>query len=241
MRHVFSIIMIVLFSGLAKAEKWVLTTLEWPPFTCEKCPEQGAGAKALREAMKSVGVEVEFVFLPWTRAIKEGASNKYVGYYPSWPEDVVAGFSGSASVFTSPLGLIEPKGKPLSWNTLADLKGKTIGSVQDYGNTKEFNQLVKDGTIKTEVVTSDDVNVKKVAGGRLDGAIIDINNAKWFLKTDMKDMADKVSVNAKNLEDKALLIAFNASGGAGAKKLEEALKKVNTAKIVSEYLEKHLK
>lgn len=235
-------LLIVLGASIAHAEKWKVTTLEWPPFTCEKCPEQGAGAKALREAMKSVGVEVEFEFLPWTRAIKEGAdAKKYVGYYPSWPEDVQAGFTGSSSIFKSPIGFIEPKGKALSWNQLSDLKGKTIGSVQDYGNTKEFNKLVADGVIKTEVVPGDDINVRKVAGGRLDGAIIDINNAKWFLATDMKNLADKVQINAKVLENKDLMIALNANSKEKAKKLEEALKKVDTNKIVAEYLSKNLK
>lgn len=232
--------LVICLRGLT-AEKWLITTLEWPPFSCEKCPEQGAGCKALKEAMKAVGVEVEFVFLPWTRAIKDGAEAKYVGYYPSWPEDVTAGFSASATVFKSPIGFVEPKGKPLAWNTLADLKGKNIGTVQDYGNTKEFNKLIKDGVIKTEVVASDDVNVKKVAGGRIDGAIIDLNNAKWYLATDLKDLADKVQINPKAIEDKDLLIALNASGVAKKAKLEEALKKVDTAKIVAEYLQKNMK
>lgn len=238
----FTLLMGLIFSlHSVAAEKWIVTTLEWPPFSCEKCPEQGAGCKALKEAMKAVGVEVEYVFLPWTRAIKDGAEAKYVGYYPSWPEDVQAGFSPSPSVFKSPLGFIEPKGKALTWTSLADLKGKNIGTVQDYGNTKEFNQLIKDGVIKTEVVASDDVNVKKVAGGRIDGAIIDINNAKWFLATDMKDLAGKVQVNPKSIEDKDLLIAMNTSGAAKKAKLEEALKKVDTAKIVAEYLQKNMK
>lgn len=241
MRTFISIISLLFSLSSWAGERWLITTLEWPPFSCEKCPEQGAGCKALKEAMKTVGVDVEFVFLPWTRAIKDGAEAKYVGYYPSWPEDVQSGFSPSQAVFKSPLGFIEPKGKALVWNKLADLKGKNIGTVQDYGNTKEFNQLVKDGVIKTEVVPSDDVNVKKVAGGRLDGAIIDINNAKWFLATDLKDLAGKVQINAKTVEDKDLLIAFNAGGAAKKAKLEEALKKTDTAKIVAEYLQKNMK
>lgn len=223
------------------AEKWKVTTLEWPPFTCEKCPEQGAGTKALREALASVGVELEIVFLPWSRAIKEGADKSAVGYYPSWPEDISGEFSPSPSVFKSPVGFIEPSGKPLAWTKLDDLKGKTIGVVQDYGNTKDFNAAAKAGVFKTEVVPSDDVNVKKVGAGRIDGAIIDINNAKWFLQTDMKDLAGKVSINSKILEDKDLLIALNSHSKDKAAKLKEALGKVNTQKIVEEYLKKHVK
>lgn len=222
-------------------EKWKVTSLEWPPFTCEKCPEQGAGTKALKEALASVGIELEVVFLPWSRAIKEGADKSAVGYYPSWPEDVTGDFSGSPSVFKSPVGFIEPSGKPLNWSSLQDLKGKTVGVVQDYGNTKDFNAAAKAGVFKTEVVPSDDVNVKKVAAGRIDAAIIDINNAKWYLQTDLKDLAGKVTINGKILEEKDLLIALNTHSKDKAAKLKEALGKVNTQKIVEEYLKKYVK
>jgi len=169
---------------------------------CSRCPENGAGAKVLRTALKAIDVEVEFVFLTWSRAVKEGAHQKYVGYYPAWPEDVFAGFKASDVAFKSPLGFIEPKGRPLRWEKLSDLKGKVIGTAQDYGNTVEFNNLVKSGVIKTEVVISDDTNIRKVAAGKLDGAVIDIANAKYYLGTSLKDIAHKVRVSPKILDTK---------------------------------------
>lgn len=242
MRNIlFLLIASLSFAVPAHAEKWVLTTLEWPPFTCEKCPDQGAGAKALRDALKSVGVELELVFVPWTRAIKEGADKKYTGYYPAWPEDVIPGFSPSPVIFSSEVGFIEPVGKPLGWTQLSDLKGKTIGVVQDYGNTKEFNEEAKKGTFKTESVTSDDLNVKKVAGGRIDGAFIDLANARWFLSKDLKDLTSKVKISEKNLGTKNLHVALNSHSSAKAAKISEALTKVDTNKIISEYLSAHLK
>lgn len=231
----------IVFGLYAQAEKWILTILEWPPFTCEKCPEQGAGAKVLRDALKAEGIEIEFVFLPWTRAILESKQDKYIGYYPAWPEDVQEGFSPSISLYKSPLGFIEQKNKPLKWEKLSDLKGKTIGTVQDYGNTTEFNELIKSGVIKTEVVSSDDINVKKVAGGRMDGAIIDVNNAKWFLTTDLKAEADKVVINPKTIADKDLHIAFNGDSKSKAEKVKAAFAKINAQKIVDDYLKTHLK
>ena len=101
---------------------------------------------------------MEFNFLPWERAIAVGAEDGFVGYYPAWPEDVVEGFSQSPVIFTSPVGFIEPKNKPLAWTSLADLTGKKIGIVNGYGNTKSFNDAV--------------------ASGRLDGALIDLANAR---------------------------------------------------------------
>ena len=229
------------WSGAALAEKWVLTTLEWPPFACEKCPEQGAGVKALRDAMKTVGVEVEVVFMPWARAVAEAEKPAYVGYYPAWPEDVVAGFVPSPVIFRSPVGFIEPTGKPLAWESLADLKGKRFGVVQGYGNTKEFNEAAAAGVFRTDVVPTDQQNVQKVAAGRLDGAFIDLNNARWFLSGELKDLAPQVTINAKSLADKDLLVALGKANADKAAKIEEALKNVDTAKIVSDYLAANLK
>ena len=225
------------------AEKWKLTTLEWPPFTCEKCKDQGAGAKALREALKSVGVDLELEFLPWSRAIKVAAEPAYVGYFPAWPEDVIEGFSGSSSIFQSPIGFVENTKSPIKWEKLEDLKGMTIGVVQDYGNTPDFMAMVKKGDIKSDVVASDDINVKKVAAERLKAAIIDVNNLKYMLQNDLKDANGKVQMNAKILANKDLLIALTKSAKSEAHKakLEEGLKKINAQKIVDDYLKETLK
>jgi polar amino acid transport system substrate-binding protein len=102
--------------------------------------------------------------------------------------------------------LVSSSPKPNRWcgTKLEDLKGKKIGIVQDYGNTPEFMALAKNGTIKTEVVTSDLLNIKKVAGGRIDGAFIDLANLNYFLKYDAKDLAGQVQANPGSLTRKIL-------------------------------------
>ena len=239
-----ALIYILLFSKVAlSAEKWKITTLEWPPFTCQKCPEGGAGIKALKEALKSEGIEVEFTFYPWTRAIKEAASKEFVGYYPAWPEDVVDGFSPSEIVFKSPIGFVENIEKPLkNWNSLVDLQGMTVGVVQDYGNTKELMDLIKKGSIKADV-SSDDISiVRKVGAQRIHAGVIDANVLRYFMQNDLKKESVKVRMHSKLLADKDLLIAFSKQNSAEKNEiLKKALKKVNAQKIVDDYLAKNLK
>ncbi len=240
-KNVLSFYLDIFFSIMSHAEKWIVTTLEWPPFTCEKCPDQGAGVKVLREALKTKGIEIEFVFLPWSRAIADGKLDQYIGYYPAWMEDIQEGFTASSPLYSSPLGFIEPKSRPLKWEKLSDLKGKTIGVVQDYGNTKAFNELVKAKVILTDIATSDEINVKKVAAGRLDAAIIDINNAKWFLMNDYKAEASKIQINSKIIEPKDLHIPFNAKNKHKAILLKEAFQKISGQKIVDDYIKARIK
>ena len=234
----------VLFSQVASAaETWKITSLDWQPFSGKTLPEGGASIAVLRAALKAEGIELQVEFYPWTRAIETAKQPGYAGVYPSWPEDVAPGFTGSAVLFKSPVGFVEPKAKPLVWTKLEDLKGKKIGIVQDYGNTPEFNALSKNGTIKTEVVTSDLLNIKKVAGGRIDGAFIDLANLNYFLKYDAKDLAGQVQANPRVIDSKDLLLAINDSfvNKKANAILSSGLAKINADKIIKDYMEKHMK
>lgn len=225
------------------AEKWKITSLDWQPFSGKALPEGGAGIAVLRAALKAEGIELEVEFYPWTRAIETAKEPAYAGVYPSWPEDVVDGFTKSPVLFSSPVGFVEPKGKPLTWTKLEDLKGKRIGTVQDYGNTPEFMKLIKAGVIKTEIVGDDLTNIKKVAGERLDGAFIDLNNLNYFLKNDAKDLASKVQANPKVIDTKDLVVGVNNSFSNKKANaiLASGIAKINPGKIIKDYMDKYMK
>ena len=159
------------------------------------------------------------------------------------PEDVGEGFVKSSVLFKSPVGFVEPKAKPLVFTKLEDLKGRTIGIVQDYGNTPDFMKLVKSGVIKTEVVTSDLINIKKVAGGRIDGAFIDLANLDYFLKNDAKSLAASLQANSKTLDTKDLVLGINNqfANKKAAEILKKGIAKIDADKIIKEYMAKHIK
>ncbi len=224
-------------------EVWKITTLEWPPFSCSNCPEGGAGVKVLRDILKEQGYTVKFEFLPWTRAIETAKQNDYIGYYPAWPNDVIEGFVKSEVVFRSPIGFLENTKKPLgNWNKLSDLKGKTIGIVQDYGYTDEFLALVKSKAITGDVVTSPDTNIKKLIGNRIQGTIIDRNVATYYISTDFKKHASSLRMQDKNIANMDLVLAVQKSKLA---KVNAAIKKGAASgraqKMVDDYLKKHYK
>lgn len=234
---------VLLSMSAVAGEVWKVTSLDWQPFSGKALPEGGAGIAVLRAALKAEGIELQVEFYPWTRALDTAKQPAYAGVYPSWPEDVAEGFTPSAVLFKSPVGFVEPKAKPLTWTKLEDLKGKKIGIVQDYGNTPEFMVLVKNGTIKGEVVVSDLMNIRKVAGARLDGAFIDLNNLSYFLKNDAKDIASQVQANPKVVDTKDLLLAIN--NGFTNKKasaiVSSGIAKINAEKIIKDYMEKYMK
>lgn len=241
-RHLLIAATLLLALPTLAGETWRITSLDWQPFSGKTLPEGGAGIAVLRAALKAEGIELEVDYFPWTRALVTARNPKYVGVYPIWPEDVPEGFTGSAVLFKSPVGFVEPKDKPLQWKTLDDLKGKTIGTVQDYGNTPEFMKLIRNGTIRTEVVVNDLTNIKKVAAGRIDGAFIDLNNLDYLLKHDAKAISHSVQANSKTVGTKDLLLAINNAfqNRNAISILSSGISKIDAEKIVEDYLEKYL-
>lgn len=190
-------------------ETWLVATLDWPPYTCSKCHRNGTAADALRRTLAAQGIIIEFVFYPWVQAQKNGGKKNFVGYFPSWKDEVLPGFTASQSLFYSPVIFLERKDKPLVWKELKDLKGKTFAVTRGYGNTAEFNALVKNGDLKTITVLSEDSTLRKLVQGSVDGVLMDLKVAEHYLKNDFAGYADKIAINPKIVENKSLHLAFN--------------------------------
>lgn len=234
-----SVLLLLPLPALA-GETWRITSLEWPPYSGQELPEGGAGIAVLRAALKAEGIELEVSYYPWMRAMATAREPRFVGVFPIWPEDVPQGFSASPPLFKSPVGFVEPRSKPLKWDTLDDLKGMTIGTVQGYGNTREFMQLIENGTIRTEVVVNDLTNVRKVAAGRIDGAFIDLVNLDYYLRNDGKSLSDSVQANAKPVGEKPLLLAIdnNFENKDALAVLSRGMSKIDSERILKDYLKR---
>ncbi|OYU46206.1 MAG: hypothetical protein CFE44_03390 [Burkholderiales bacterium PBB4] len=191
--------------------------------------------------MAAEGIQLAVEFYPWSRALLTAKGERYVGVYPTWPEDVLPGFTASPVIVRSPVGFVEPKSAPLSWVRLEDLAGKRIGIVQDYGNTVEFMHLVRNKTLKVEVVIDGLTNIRKVAGRRIDAALIDLHNLSYYLKHDAKALAHQVQANARAIGTKDLVLSINRKFAhrSAFDTLARGLSKIDPDKIINDYLSRH--
>lgn len=219
------------------AEVWKVTSLDWPPFSGKDLPDGGSGIKALREALASQGIELQVEFFPWSRAVETARQPGYAGVFPAWPEDADAagGFSKSKPLFTSALVIAVNKEAGFELPTLADLSGKTVAVVQDYGNTQEFNDLVAAGAIKADVSPDDLSGLKKLEIKRVAGMIIDVNVMRYLLHTRMPNAVAKIEAAKGWREEKDLLLAISDTHPDKARLLqviEQASSAVNGQDIV---------
>lgn len=214
-----------------------LTSLEWPPYAGEKLPSQGAVVEAARQAFASQGYRLDVDFFPWQRAVALAKDGSHDGYFPEYFMQTDEWLL-SESIGTGPLGLVESKAKPITWQTLADLKPLKIGVVSGYVNTVDFDAMVEKKELSVDAANDDATNLRKLVGGRLDAAVIDSYVLNYMLGTDPKlaDAKGVLQMNAKLLEEKTLHIAFAKDKKAMAEILSAGLKKVEPAKIVKDYL-----
>lgn len=230
----------------AAAEKMSLTSLEWPPYTSDAMDAKGASAKVVADALAEVGMELDIQFYPWQRAVNMAKSDAaFIGYFPEYHSTAIEEeFIFSEPIGSSPLGFIERKDESIAWKTLNDLKAYTIGVVSGYVNTTDFDAMMASGDIKTEAVSDDATNIKKVAGGRIHMAVIDKNVFNYLLKTDpaLAGMGDKLQFNANVLEDKKLYVCVRKSpeGEAAIAKLNEGIAKIDPEAIQGAYISKAL-
>lgn len=246
-----SVLMAMIFciagSALAETKEIKLTSLEWPPYNGEKLPGQGFNTVVAKEAFKAMGYDLKVEFYSWSRAVDIARNDPdYAGYFPEYySQDVAGNFIFSDPVGEGPLGFIECVQKPVVWATLADLRKCTIGVVQDYVNTREFDEMVARKEIKVEAVAADANNLPKVANNRLDLAVIDRNVFEYLVKTDKLGIENRERLRFQDriLENKKLFVCFKkgSEGEKLAKIFNEGLKKINVQEISQKGLREILK
>lgn len=221
-----------------------LTSLEWPPYIGESLPDHGAIAVVAREAFAAMGYTLHIKFFPWMRAIHNAkADNAYAGYFPEYyAKATEKEFLFSAPIGLTPLGFLERKDDPVTWQTLDDLKTIMIGTVSGYVNTEEFDQKAAAGELQIEPVNADTLNILKVAARRMRLAVIDRHVLDYLLEHDAEvaGVKDEIQFNANILEEKQLFICFRRSPENERLRdiFNEGLQKIEAAQIMRDYFQR---
>ena len=233
--------MLLSFSTPIFADTVYLTSLSWPPYSGKALKEQGASVAVAKAAFKAMGHELNVDFFPWSRAVMLASQpdSKYVGYFPEYHYESTD-FSFSDPMGQGPLGLVENKQNPIVWSNIQDLTQYKIGVVQDYVNTVEVDTLIASGEIKAQTATSDETNIRKVGGKRIDAAVIDSNVFNYLLANteSLGQTQGKVQMNSKLLTQKELFVAFKKSK-AGRHWLaiyNQGLKKIDINSVMQKHL-----
>ncbi|MBB1438002.1 transporter substrate-binding domain-containing protein [Shewanella sp. SG41-4] len=203
-----STLFILVISCHTMSETLELSTLEWPPFTGTALIDAGITSKIVAQALRYEGHELNTTVLPWNRAVRMVKIGQIIGYFPEYLT-TSNDFLFSKSLGMSSIGLLEHKTKPIIWNTVSDLNQYALGVVDGYVNTAEIDEMILNGSQTSETAKDDKQNILKLAVGRIDTIVIDVNVYE-FLKSDpqIAKVAPLLQINQKILAHKSLHVAL---------------------------------
>ena len=230
-----------LFSRPGLAETFILTTLDWCPYTCLALPGGGATTEVVRSALRATGHELKVEVLPWNRAIQTARRDpRYAGYFPEYIGDV-PGFTLSNAIGFGPLGVAEHREHPLDFRGVDDLAAYRLGTVRGYINTAGLDAAIAAGRQAVEENVSDEANLLKLAMRRIDGAVIDGRVMAYLLAHEpgLKAAGAVLRFNGRTLEKKSLhvAVAHNEAGHRMADALKRGLGLIDANAVQNEYFQ----
>ncbi|WP_434951716.1 substrate-binding periplasmic protein [Shewanella sp. HL-SH4] len=226
-------------SSTAISDTLELSTLEWPPFSGAELTEKGIATRIVKHAIAYDNHQLKVTVVPWVRAIRMVKTEAKIGYFPEYI-NATNEFVFSQSLGESPIGLLELKNNPIMWNTITDLNKYVLGVVKGYVNTDEIDTMIANGDQKYEEAMNEKQNILKLAAGRIDTIIIDLN-VYQYLKSDPKieKISHLLQINNKILDSKSLHVALanNKEGERWLKIINDGLSRFEPQIMLDAYLQ----
>ncbi|GAA4495616.1 transporter substrate-binding domain-containing protein [Pseudaeromonas paramecii] len=203
----------LLCSAAQATESLRFASLEWPPYVGARLPQDGLVGQRLHQAMARLGKQAQIDYYPWRRALRlVQTDSPYVGYLPEYASPrLTKNFYCSDPLMPAPLGLAQRRDQPLiRWQRLLQLQPYRIGVVAGYVNTEDFDTLASAGLLHTDAANSDRNNLRKLAAGRIDLAVVDPLVFSYLLRHDpeLRPLASQLTMSPRLLEFKQLVVCF---------------------------------
>jgi polar amino acid transport system substrate-binding protein len=157
----------------------------WPPYNGEELPHGGCDAWIISEAFALEGITVEYGYFPWARGLSLSAAGVWDGA-PSWadnPEHREKHYVSAEATMTQEWVFFYRADQPLTWETVDDLAGRTIGVTAGYYYGNAFSKLRQKGTAVLVESQDDEANFKMLLAGRIDVLPMERHVGNTLLKT----------------------------------------------------------
>lgn len=165
---IFCVFFGLLFFNFSQ-QKITLGVGEFPPYISKSMKNNGFFCQIITEVLKNNNIEVEYYFVPWSRAIKNTEVGEFHGT-PGWyrTREREEKFYISEPLVNDNQTFFHLKTYAFDWKNMNDLRGITIGTTIEYNYGEEFSRALKRGIIKVDEVAYDEMNFKKLLSSRID-------------------------------------------------------------------------
>lgn len=114
---------------------------KWPPYADASLPGQGLAVEIVTTALKRAGYTTFIRIDSLDRILQGGALGVYDVFATPWYSDARNQYLDySKPYLKSDIRFVKKKGKDFTFDSLADLRGVMVGTVQDYAYDEDFNE-----------------------------------------------------------------------------------------------------
>lgn len=221
-------------------EIFQFSSLDWAPYIGPDLPNQGYVVDLVKKIYQSTGNEAKINFYPWARSLHLARTGTVHGILPEYySEERKSHFVFSDPFPGGPLVLLKLRHNPNKPKNIKELKKFKVGVVRGYVNTKEIDET----SFPTKMQVENDWSlIVALFKSRIDFAVIDLNVAKYLIKTKKPKWLKHISYVDPVLESKFLYIAFSKKNKNHKKSLElfnKGLKKLKKTGELDDLLDKY--
>ena len=201
-------------SPLASACELKITWEPWPPFEIETADGQVSGLEGdlLTAIVGEMDCTITWVQATWKRSLQDAESGKIDAVLSASYTEERAVWGRFSDVYRQSINhLVMGKdlgGRYGSLEAFLDA-GKKLGIVKEYYYGEQVMALITAGQYRKQIydTLAAEANMKKVASGRVDGALMDSFVAS-NLKQEM-DVADKIAATSIEVSSEDLHVLFS--------------------------------
>ena len=156
--------------ALAESPKTLrVTNGEWQPYLSKDVPHHGIASHIVTEAFGLVGIEVEYGFFPWSRAMKLAKVGTWDGT-AVWgdSEERRQNFHFTDAIVPSTFVFFHLTSNPFDWSTYEDLRDIRVGGTVEYFYSDEFEAAEAAGVFRTTRTRSDEAGLTNLLKARID-------------------------------------------------------------------------
>ncbi|WP_137939494.1 transporter substrate-binding domain-containing protein [Chitinivorax sp. B] len=181
-----------------------IATGELPPYATKSRPDSGIALNVIRRAFARVGYQVEYHFMPWSRAQAETRIGKWdATAYWGRTSERERDFLLSDNVLTEQWVFLHRRKTPFDWQTLDDLANYQIAVIQDYTYTPDFRARLASRKLHGDATPDDLAALRKLILGRVDIVPMERNVACDLLKRFFREEeADQLAAHPKLMTDR---------------------------------------
>lgn len=199
-----ALIVLLLLTQGAAAEKLRLVADAWPPFTDATLVNGGLATDIVTTALARAGYASDFEQVPWARALLGVGEGRYDVLVNAWYTDdrtKLGQFSGE--YLLNRVRFLKRKDAPIEYNNLQQLHTYPIAIVRGYAYSPEFDD---DASLQKVPVHNFSMAIRMVAADRVKLTLEDEYVARYYLARESSKVRNAVEFLPKPLSENSLHI-----------------------------------